>query len=103
MLYALMLPYAITGLAGPAIQAIMSNNTKDSEQGELQGTVTSVLSLSEILGPLIMMTLYSPTTVGLPEEKRIYGSPYFAAAIMVVIAGYLFWMATKQFRTDEAK
>lgn len=101
MLYVLMLPYAITGLAGPAIQAIMSNNTKDSEQGELQGTITSVLSLSEILGPLIMMTLYSLTTVGLPEGKRVYGTPYFAAAVLVMIAAYLFWMATKRFRSDK--
>lgn len=103
MLYALMLPYAITGLAGPAIQAIMSNNTNDSEQGELQGTITSVLSLSEILGPLVMMTLYSITTVGLPEQDRVYGSPYFAAAFLVVIAAFLFYQATKRYRSDELK
>ncbi|XOV67888.1 MAG: TCR/Tet family MFS transporter [Fluviicola sp.] len=98
MLYALMLPYAITGLAGPAIQAIMSNNTNDSEQGELQGTVTSVLSLAEIFGPMIMMTLYSVTTVGRPENERIYGTPYFAAAGMVLIATFLFWKGTERFR-----
>ncbi len=103
MLYALMLPYALTGLAGPAIQAIMSNNTKDTEQGELQGTITSVLSLSEILGPLLMMTLYSLTTVGLPEDKRVYGSPYFAAALLVVFAAFLFWKATKKFRLNAKK
>ncbi len=103
MLYALMLPYAVTGLAGPAIQAIMSNNTKDSEQGELQGTITSVLSLSEIVGPLIMMPLYSLTTVGMPEGERIYGTPYFAAAILVVVAAYLFYLATKRFRLHELK
>lgn len=98
MLYALMLPYALTGLAGPAIQAIMSNNTKDSEQGELQGTVTSVLSLSEILGPVLMMSLYSLTTVGLPENERVYGTPYFAAAILVIVATLLFWVATRNYR-----
>lgn len=103
MLYALMLPYALTGLAGPAIQAIMSNNTKDSEQGELQGTVTSVLSLSEILGPIIMMSLYSLTTVGLPEADRIYGTPYFAAALLIVFAGLLFWLATKRFRRNQLR
>lgn len=103
MLFALMLPYALTGLAGPAIQSIMSNNTSESEQGELQGTVTSVLSLSEILGPLIMMPLYSLTTVGLPESERIYGTPYFAAAILVVIGTLLFRMAVKRKPTPKAK
>lgn len=101
MLYALMLPYALTGLAGPAIQAIMSNNTKDSEQGELQGTITSVLSLSEIFGPLVMMTMYSMTTVGLPKEERVYGTPYFVAAILVGLSIYLFWLATQRFRKQE--
>ncbi|MCR9173511.1 MAG: TCR/Tet family MFS transporter [bacterium] len=103
MLYALMLPYAITGLAGPAIQAIMSNNTKDSEQGELQGTVTSVLSLAEIIGPLIMMPLYALTTVGMPDDERIFGTPYYAAAVLVAIAALLFYWATKRFRTEELK
>lgn len=98
MLYALMLPYALTGLAGPSIQAIMSNSTSESEQGELQGTITSVLSLSEILGPFLMMSLYAYTTVGLPEDERVYGSPYFAAAILVVIAAVLFRFATKNYR-----
>ncbi len=103
MLYALMLPYALTGLAGPAIQAIMSNNTNPSEQGELQGTITSVLSLSEILGPIIMIGLYSWTTVGLPDHQRVYGSPYFAAAIFVVIAVVLFRLATRNYTEPTPK
>ena len=79
MLYALMLPYAFTGLAGPTIQAIMSKNTSASEQGELQGSITSIVSLSEIIGPILMMSLMTWTTVGIPEEDRVYGSPYFTA------------------------
>lgn len=96
MLYALMLPYAFTGLAGPTIQAIMSKNTSASEQGELQGSITSIVSLSEIIGPVLMMSLMSWTTVGIPEEDRIYGSPYFAAAFFVVIAFFFFYRAVKR-------
>lgn len=97
MLYALMLPYAFTGLAGPTIQAIMSNNTKDTEQGELQGTITSVVSLSEVIGPLIMTSLLSFTTIGLPESQKVYGSPYFLAGGFIIIATVLFWFATKDY------
>ena len=95
MLYALMLPYAFTGLAGPTIQAIMSKNTSASEQGELQGSITSIISLAEIIGPVFMMALMSWTTVGIPEVERIYGSPYFAAAIFVMVAFYFFYRAVK--------
>jgi len=96
MLYALMVPYAFTGLAGPTIQAIMSKNTKASEQGELQGSITSIVSLSEIIGPILMMSLMSWTTVGIAEDERIYGSPYFAAAVIVVIAFFFFYRAIKK-------
>lgn len=96
LLFVLMLPYALTGLAGPSIQSIMSNNTADSEQGELQGIITSVMSLSEIFGPIIMMGLYSWTTVGLPEAERIYGTPYFAASILVIAGVLLFRVGVKK-------
>ena len=96
MLYVLMLPYAFTGLAGPTIQAIMSKNTAASEQGELQGSITSIVSLSEIIGPVLMMSLMSWTTVGIPEEERIYGSPYFAAAFFVLVAFFFFYRAVKR-------
>lgn len=96
MLYALMVPYAFTGLAGPTIQAIMSKNTKASEQGELQGSITSIVSLAEIVGPIFMMALMSWTTVGMPEDERIYGSPYFAAAIFVAIGFFFFRRAVRK-------
>lgn len=96
MLYALMLPYAFTGLAGPTIHAIMSKNTSSSEQGELQGSITSIISLSEIIGPVLMMSLMSWTTVGLAEEDKIYGSSYFAAALIVVIGIFYFNRAMRK-------
>lgn len=96
MLYALMLPYAFTGLAGPTIQAIMSKNTVASEQGELQGSITSIVSLAEIIGPVFMMALMSWTTVGIPEEDRVYGSPYFAAAFFVLVGFFFFYRAIRK-------
>lgn len=86
MLYALMLPYAFSGLAGPSIQSIMSNNTADNAQGELQGSITSIMSVAEVIGPLIMMEMFALTTVGLPPEERIYGSPYFLGGLMVLLS-----------------
>lgn len=95
MLYALMLPYAFTGLAGPTIQAIMSNSTSDTEQGELQGSITSIVSISEVIGTFFMPILLALTTTGVVFEDRIYGSPYFAASILVLVATFLFWRAMR--------
>lgn len=96
MLYALMLPYAFSGLAGPTIQAIMSNNTDASEQGELQGTITSIVSLAEVFGPPMMMALLSWTTVGMASEDRVYGTPYFTAGFFVLVASLLFYFAVRK-------
>lgn len=95
MLYALMVPYAFSGLAGPAVKAIMSNHTKDDEQGELQGTLTSLMSIAEIIGPIIMMSVFTLTTVGFSEEDKVFGSPYLLASVFVVLAMLLFAISTR--------
>lgn len=96
MLYALMVPYAFTGLAGPAIKAIMSNNTAEDEQGELQGSITSIISLAEIVGPPIMMWLFAKTTIGLPDAEKVYGSPFMLSAFFVVLAITIFAFSTRK-------
>lgn len=96
MLYALMIPYAFTGLASPAIKAIMSNNTVENEQGELQGSITSVISIAEIIGPLMMMWLFAQTTIGLQEDDKFYGSPFILATVFVFIGTLVFAYSTKK-------
>jgi len=99
MLYALMIPYAFTGLAGPAIKSMMASKTRESEQGELQGILTSLVSMAEIIGPVMMMGLFTLTTVNLPEETKFYGSPYLLGAFFIVIALAVFFFATKKRRS----
>lgn len=87
MLYVFMLPYAFSGLAHPAISSIMSNKTSENEQGELQGVMTSVLSISEIIGPPMMMTIfYFFSTLSTP----ILGMPFVFGSFFILIALFLF-------------
>ena len=44
----------LQGLAYPSMNAIMSKQVPPDQQGELQGGVSSMMSLTTILGPLIM-------------------------------------------------
>ncbi len=96
MLYVLMIPYAFTGLAGPAVRSIMSNNTADDEQGELQGSLTSIMSLAEIIGPPVMMWVFGMTTIGLAEHERFYGSPFLLGSLVVLIALVIFAFSTRK-------
>ena len=58
MMFAFLLPYCFGGLAGPALQAIMAGHVPSNEQGELQGGLTGLMSLTSIFGPLIMNNLF---------------------------------------------
>jgi DHA1 family tetracycline resistance protein-like MFS transporter len=52
--YAAMLLGTLQGLAYPSMNAIMSKQVPADQQGELQGGVSSMMSLTTIFGPLIM-------------------------------------------------
>jgi DHA1 family tetracycline resistance protein-like MFS transporter len=79
MMYAICIPFALGGLAGPAIQAILSREVGPSEQGELQGSLSSLQSLTAILGPLLATGLFArfaaPTA-----SPRVPGATFFVAA-----------------------
>ena len=90
MIYVLMMPYAFSGLIDPAIRAIMSNKVSESEQGELQGLITSVLSIAEIIGPPIMMAIFYYFTAKENFSTPIYGMPFFIGSFAVLLGLILF-------------
>jgi MFS transporter, DHA1 family, tetracycline resistance protein len=85
MMFAFMLPYALGGIAGPAIQGIVSAKVPANEQGELQGALTSLMSLTSIVGPILMTTLFAFFTVA---NAPIYfpGAPFMMGAVLTVFS-----------------
>jgi len=83
MMYAIMIPCAVGGLAGPALQGIISNQVGPNEQGTLQGSLTSLISLTSIIGPLLMTNLFSYFT---SANAPIYfpGAPFLAGAFLAL-------------------
>ena len=59
MLYVVLAVYALGGVAGPTLQGIMSTQVPANEQGELMGAMTSLQSLANIFGPLIMTGIFA--------------------------------------------
>jgi DHA1 family tetracycline resistance protein-like MFS transporter len=88
MMYAILLPYAFAGIAGPALQGIMSSEVPANEQGELQGGLTSVMSLTSIIGPLIMNSLFAYFTMT-AAPFLFPGAPFIAGALMILIGLFL--------------
>jgi DHA1 family tetracycline resistance protein-like MFS transporter len=88
MMFVFLVPYCLGGIAQPAIQAIMSGKVPPNEQGELQGTLTSVMSLSSIIGPLVMNNLFFYFT---HNEAPFYlpGAPFFLGALLMLASAVI--------------
>lgn len=54
MMFAFLIPYCLGGICGPSLQAVISGHVPSSQQGELQGGLTSLMSLTTIFGPIVM-------------------------------------------------
>ncbi|MES1161228.1 MAG: TCR/Tet family MFS transporter, partial [Bacteroidota bacterium] len=54
MMFVFLIPYCLGGLCGPSLQSVISGHVPSNQQGELQGALTSLMSLTTIIGPLIM-------------------------------------------------
>jgi DHA1 family tetracycline resistance protein-like MFS transporter len=85
MMYAFLIPYTLGGIAGPTLQGIIANQVPASEQGELQGALTSLMSATSIVGPLLMNGLFAYFT-GANTPYYFPGSPYILASILCVLS-----------------
>jgi MFS transporter, DHA1 family, tetracycline resistance protein len=96
MVMALIVPYAFAGITGPAIQGIISGQVPPNEQGELQGGLTSLMSLAGIVGPLLMTNLFAYfTRPGAPVYFP--GAPYLAGCVCIIISFVLIANALKTY------
>ena len=85
MMFAFLVPYCLGGIGGPVLQGIMSNEVPPNAQGELQGALTSLISITSFIGPLIMNNLFSWFT-GKNAPFIFPGMPFILGALMILAA-----------------
>ena len=85
MIYLIMMPYALGGLAGPSLQGIMTSQVASNEQGELQGGITSMISVTAIIGPLLMTSIFRYFT---NPANEIYfpGAPFILGTVLALMS-----------------
>lgn len=85
MMFAFLVPYCLGGIAGPALQGIISGQVPANEQGELQGALTGLISVTSIVGPPLMTNLFAYfTSKGAPVYFP--GAPFLMGAILTVVS-----------------
>jgi DHA1 family tetracycline resistance protein-like MFS transporter len=87
MMYAFTVIYCLGGIAGPALQGIISNHVPANEQGELQGGLTSLISVTSIIGPPMMTNLFSYFT-NKNSPVVFPGAPFIAGAILMMASAF---------------
>jgi len=90
MMFAFLVPYCLGGIAGPSLQGIISNQVPPNQQGELQGALTSLISMTSIVGPLFMTNMFSFFT-GKNTPYYFPGAAFLAGAVLMLVSGLLAW------------
>jgi DHA1 family tetracycline resistance protein-like MFS transporter len=88
MMFVFLVPYCLGGIAGPAIQAIITGNVPPNEQGELQGALTSLMNLTSIFGPMLMTGLFTYFTT---SSAPIYfpGISFSLGGVLMLASAFL--------------
>ena len=94
VLYSWMTVWVLIGLAGPALNAIMSREVGPSEQGELQGALASLGSLTSVAAPPILSNLFGYFT-GNTAPFYFPGSAFFAASLCLALSAAVFAWARR--------
>lgn len=82
MMFVFLIPYGLGGIAGPALQSMISSEVPPNSQGELQGALASLVSLTSVFGPPLMTNIFYFFT----HDKAPFqfpGAPFFLAFILM--------------------
>jgi MFS transporter, DHA1 family, tetracycline resistance protein len=88
MMFVFLIPYCLGGIAQPALQAVMAGKVPPNAQGELQGAITSTMSLAAIIGPFVMNNLFFYFT---HSNAPFYlpGAPFYLGALLMLTSAII--------------
>jgi DHA1 family tetracycline resistance protein-like MFS transporter len=99
MMFAFLVPYCLGGIAGPALQSEVSGKVPANEQGEIQGTLASLMSASAIIGPPMMTnTFYFFTHDEAPFQ--LPGAPFILGGFLMLVSTILAYYSMKKHFTS---
>ncbi|MFY1045894.1 TCR/Tet family MFS transporter [Chryseobacterium sp. GP-SGM7] len=85
MMFVILIPYCLGGICGPSLQSVISKGVASNEQGELQGALTGLMSITSCIGPPLMTYLFYHFSEK-SSSFRFPGAPFFLAFIMISIS-----------------
>jgi len=89
MMFAFLVPYCLGGICGPSLQSVISGHVPVNQQGELQGALTSLMSLTTIIGPPLMSFTFSYFTTDkapfyFPGMQFLIGAACMLLSVIII-------------------
>jgi DHA1 family tetracycline resistance protein-like MFS transporter len=83
-LFCIALPvFSLVSLVWPVAQSAMSNQTAESEQGQLQGAISSINGIASLIGPALFTYIFSQSIGFLPGLTFFVAGGFLLAALFV--------------------
>jgi MFS transporter, DHA1 family, tetracycline resistance protein len=76
------------------MQGLMSDKVDEDAQGELQGAVASMISLTSIVGPILMTRVFAHFS----DDKGLQfpGAPFLLATVLALLGIGLYLIVTRR-------
>jgi MFS transporter, DHA1 family, tetracycline resistance protein len=85
MMYVIIIVGAIGNVGGPALQGLISRSVPANEQGAVQGSVSSLTSLTGVVGPLVANTAFG-YFISEAAPVKIPGIAFFIGAAFITLS-----------------
>ena len=89
---------SLWNISMPAAQSMMTHRVSEQEQGELQGAIQSMRSITFIIGPVLFSQVFS-WFIDPKHPIHVPGAPYFLAAALLFTA----MLMSTRIRQESAK
>lgn len=85
---------SLWGIANPSAQGIMTHLVEPTEQGQLQGALSSIMGIASCIGPGLFTQSFA-IAIGAYAAWGIPGAPFLLAAFILLCAAFIAWRTTR--------
>jgi MFS transporter, DHA1 family, tetracycline resistance protein len=95
LLFFAVVPFmALKDFAGPSLQALMTSRVSPTEQGQLQGANSSLMSIAGIFGPVMFTQTFS-FFIAPGGSANLPGAAFLLAGLMMMLALLIAWKTVR--------
>jgi len=85
---------SLWGIANPSAQGIMTHLVEPTEQGQLQGALSSLMGIASCVGPGLFTQSFA-LAIGSFAAWDLPGAPFLLAAVILLCATFIAWRTTR--------